>query len=223
MSGPGSFDLLTLENMLAEAVDAVVMVLESEGTFAELGAFANHPVLSRRLVVVQDKTFRQAKTFIGRGPVRLIQGISRNGVIFADFDNIEGSLDAIRTAIGRVASDNPIAFSFRNILHAHNFVLPCLFLLERLDREEIETLIRVVTSETEQRARIIASAAIQILTRSRYISRERDRFRLTEQGMQEFLRKGGWLRKTARYRRSAMDHIRVGVLTAQRRRRRPWN
>lgn len=222
MSGPGSFDLLTLENTLAEGVDAVVMVLESEGTTAELGAFANHRKLRHKLVLIQDKKYATAKTFIGRGPVRFIKDNSDGQVVFADFDRIDEYLDKIRESIGKVADANPVEFNFGNILHAHNFVIPCLFLLEQLNREEIEILIQAVTQVEENRARIIASAAILILVRRRYIARERENFHLTDRGIREFLKKGHWLQRTAKYSRSAIDRLRVDVITAQRRRQRPW-
>ena len=222
MSGPGSLDLLTLENTLAEAVDAIVMVLESDGTYTELGAFANHPKLRHKLVLVQNEKFKKSKSFIARGPVRLIKDDRHSQLVFADFDRIDEYLEKIRESIGKVADANAVKFNFGNILHAHNFVIPCLFLLERLSRDEIVILIQAATQVEEVRARITASAAILILVRKRYITRERENFHLTDRGINEFLKKGNWFQRTAKYSRSAMDRLRVDVITAQRRRKRPW-
>ncbi len=46
--GEAGADLLELENQLAENVHAVVILLESPGAIAELGAFANHDRLKDR-------------------------------------------------------------------------------------------------------------------------------------------------------------------------------
>ena len=71
--GKGGFDLLSLENLLAQSVHVIVIVLESPGAIAELGAFTNHPQLSNRLVVVVDKKFRKARSFIALGPIRYLK------------------------------------------------------------------------------------------------------------------------------------------------------
>jgi hypothetical protein len=47
-----SADLLSLENLLADSVDAVVVIPESAGSFAELGAFANNEKLRNKMLCV---------------------------------------------------------------------------------------------------------------------------------------------------------------------------
>jgi len=42
-------DLLTLENLLADSVNTVVILLQSPGTFTELGAFTNYEKLTEML------------------------------------------------------------------------------------------------------------------------------------------------------------------------------
>jgi len=84
LSGPFHQDLLSLETVLARSVDAVVLVLESYGAVAELGAFANHPQLRSKLVCVQDQRFRKAKSFINYGPLRLLRDHKAGRIVYID-------------------------------------------------------------------------------------------------------------------------------------------
>ncbi len=45
LTGPGRENLLKLENILVESVDAVLLIPESPGSIAELGAFTNNDIL----------------------------------------------------------------------------------------------------------------------------------------------------------------------------------
>ncbi|MDX2469931.1 MAG: retron St85 family effector protein, partial [SAR324 cluster bacterium] len=63
-------DLLSIENELAEYSDCVVIILESAGTFAELGAFSNNEKLVKKILVVNDSKFKDEKSFINEGPIQ---------------------------------------------------------------------------------------------------------------------------------------------------------
>lgn len=76
------YDLLSLENLLAKNVHAVVIILESPGAIAELGSFANHKKLRDRLIVVIDEKYRKANSFIILGPVRYLKKNTKSIVIF---------------------------------------------------------------------------------------------------------------------------------------------
>ena len=52
-------DLLSLEALLADSVDAIVLIPESPGSFAELGAFANDEKLRKKLICVIDKKYKK--------------------------------------------------------------------------------------------------------------------------------------------------------------------
>jgi len=65
MAGQGQHSLLVLENILADSVDSIVLLPESPGSFAELGAFANNSRLANKLICVgQEKnTTKKEKDF----------------------------------------------------------------------------------------------------------------------------------------------------------------
>ena len=63
-----SKDLLSLENLLADSVDVILMIPESPGSFAELGAFANNEKLRAKIVCIIDEKYKKNKSFINQGP-----------------------------------------------------------------------------------------------------------------------------------------------------------
>lgn len=57
-------DLMTFENYLAGVAHSVVIILESAGTIAELGAFSQNPTLQNKLLVVCQDQYFQNGSFI---------------------------------------------------------------------------------------------------------------------------------------------------------------
>lgn len=68
---------LAMEQRLAELADIVALVVESPGTFAELGAFSMHPTLRKKLLPILDIRYKDDLSFINSGPVRWIDADSR--------------------------------------------------------------------------------------------------------------------------------------------------
>lgn len=69
-------NLLDIENDLSKFSDFVIVVLESESAFCELGAFAVHKKLRKKLIVINDYNFRKSESFIKLGPVEAISEIT---------------------------------------------------------------------------------------------------------------------------------------------------
>ena len=65
-------NILDVENKMSSFSDNIIIVLESESTFAELGAFSNHE-LRKKIIVINDAKFRDSKSFINLGPIRAIE------------------------------------------------------------------------------------------------------------------------------------------------------
>lgn len=77
LSANRSVDLLRIENELARYADCIIIVLESHGAIAELGAFANTPALAKLILAINDKAFRLSTSFITQGPLRTVASTSR--------------------------------------------------------------------------------------------------------------------------------------------------
>jgi hypothetical protein len=68
-----NIDALQMENQLADLADMVIIIVESAGTFTELGAFAVAAPLRKKLLPILDDQYETHRnSFIATGPVRWI-------------------------------------------------------------------------------------------------------------------------------------------------------
>ena len=58
-----SVNALAMEEKLAELADALIIIVESPGTFAELGAFSISPPLRKKLIPILDAQYEDAASF----------------------------------------------------------------------------------------------------------------------------------------------------------------
>lgn len=65
----GKDDLLTIEHKLADYSDCVVIINESAGTLAELGAFASNEKVVKKLLVVNPQEHAGSESFVNLGPI----------------------------------------------------------------------------------------------------------------------------------------------------------
>ena len=65
-------NILDIENDISEFADVVLIVLESEGAFTELGAFS-HEKLRKKLIIINDKKYEKSKSFVNLGPIKAIE------------------------------------------------------------------------------------------------------------------------------------------------------
>ncbi len=100
--GSQTKDLLSLENLLAESVDAIVLIPESPGSFAKLGAFANDERLRNKLICIIDKKHKKDKSFINQGPLKLIRKANAHGLIFIDPGNISKEVEKLNTSLKKM-------------------------------------------------------------------------------------------------------------------------
>ncbi|PWW34571.1 hypothetical protein DFO83_11198 [Idiomarina loihiensis] len=106
-----NINALALEESLAEFSDIVLILVESFGTAAELGAFSAGEPLREKLLPVLDKRFKSDESFINTGPVRWVNRDSRYGpCIFANFDSI---LTCMPDVLDRVDYKRPKFYTSR--------------------------------------------------------------------------------------------------------------
>lgn len=96
---------LELEEWLADLSDAVIIIVESFGTVAELGAFSLSKPLRSKLLPILDKEYESDESFINTGPVRWVDRDSvYKPAIYADFSTILTSMPDI---LSRIDSKRP--------------------------------------------------------------------------------------------------------------------
>jgi hypothetical protein len=99
---------LELEARLAELADVCIIIVESPGTFAELGAFAMSEPLRRKLLPLLDLKHRGAASFLVTGPVRWIDADSQfQPSIWTDLDRLLGVIGDIEERLKRLGKARP--------------------------------------------------------------------------------------------------------------------
>lgn len=93
---------LALEEWLADISDIVIILVESFGTVAELGAFSLSPSLRKKLLPILDKQFERHTSFINTGPVMWVNNDSKfNPTIYTDFKTILTCIPQINDRLNR--------------------------------------------------------------------------------------------------------------------------
>jgi hypothetical protein len=94
---------LKMESDLASLADLVVIIVESPGTFAELGAFSLVESLRRKLLPIVDLEYKGQDSFISTGPLRWIdQESDFKPTIYAPLPRILEAVNEIEERIGRI-------------------------------------------------------------------------------------------------------------------------
>ncbi|WP_369979035.1 retron St85 family effector protein [Xanthomonas bundabergensis] len=119
-------DLVTFEEHLAGLSAVVVLVVESPGAIAELGAFSvSEPFLDRLLIVVSQHHYDES-SFIRLGPIQKVENNSKNSVMVYDwheysaggrrtenFELLRGDVSEIVSAIRKYVSPSGREHVFR--------------------------------------------------------------------------------------------------------------
>ena len=106
-----------MEAQLAELADAVIVIVESPGTFAELGAFSNSEDLRKKLLPIIDVQYEGAQSFINTGPVRWTDTDSLfRPTLFVKLRSILSEADQI---LGRLSRLTPSSAKSIDNLAAH--------------------------------------------------------------------------------------------------------
>lgn len=89
IAGRPGLNALQMEKELASLSDLVLIVVESPGTFAELGAFSLSDPLREKLLPIVDIKYQTDSSFINTGPVRWIDSESLFGpTVWVDHTSI---------------------------------------------------------------------------------------------------------------------------------------
>jgi hypothetical protein len=100
-------NLLAIEKKLTNYSDCIIIILESPAAFTELGAFSYPDELSKKILVINDKQFKEKKSFINQGPIDKINNFSEfKNCIWADYDNFADSIKEIKKRINKLTYQN---------------------------------------------------------------------------------------------------------------------
>lgn len=83
------YNLLELENFLAENCDIICIICESPGSLVELGAFVNNQNLSEKVVAVVEKNKTKKQSFIMLGPIKCLKKMGKYHYYAYEKNNVE--------------------------------------------------------------------------------------------------------------------------------------
>lgn len=179
-------DVLSLESLLADSVDSIVLIPESPGSFAELGTFSNDIKLRKKMICIVDKKYRKKRSYINQGPLKLIKKEHNFSLLFIDPNNIEQEILKLTSSLAKIKKESRKRTDKISLLQLENFLLPCIFLLEPVPKE---TLVKLVSSATKdnENAFQTTTAALTILTNKRLVELTTNGYKLTLVGIENFL------------------------------------
>lgn len=94
---------LEMEDYLGQLADMVVIVVESPGTFTELGAFSLSEPLRKKLLPILDNRYRNPNSFIETGPASWInQDSSFRPPIYVNHTRILESVGELEERLNRI-------------------------------------------------------------------------------------------------------------------------
>jgi hypothetical protein len=103
---------LKIEADLAALADLVIIIVESPGTFAELGAFSLSDPLRKKLLPIVDTIYENATSFISTGPLKWIDAESIFApTLYVPLSRILKIIDQIEERIQRIPRTRAIGLS----------------------------------------------------------------------------------------------------------------
>ena len=221
--GERGADLLELENLLAENVHAVVILLESPGAIAEMGAFCNHQGLRDRLVVVVDAKHRRDRSFIMLGPVSFLQRKTKSEVIFHKLGqpNLPRLGAEIRTAIRKVSGGIKVDTSLLNPVAAQHHMRVAIQVLQPVSQATLQALIQRAADVGSNDANRIVTTSLSILRREGEVALGFQGYTMTDAGKQRMKRLLETEPAGAAMIRS-LDRVRIEVLSFDLRKPKTW-
>jgi hypothetical protein len=100
------YNLLDIENQIAEEAHCICIVCESHGSVCELGAFSNCKEISQKIINILDVEYEFDDSFINLGPNEMLKKHGENRVIFLDPNNLDTSIERIGRSIRAIPKSN---------------------------------------------------------------------------------------------------------------------
>ena len=155
-------DLLTLENLLARSVSAVTILLQSPGTFTELGAFSNHEMLKNKLVVIVDPIYKKRQSFINTGRIRYLTKDTCSQVLFIRMaePNLDSLVRGVAEGSRAVASAHPPQRDLTNPIACYELYLALLYVLDPVPRGAFSLVAQELEHKDPESAKIAAETVV---------------------------------------------------------------
>jgi hypothetical protein len=182
-------DLLTLENLLADSASAVVILLQSPGTFTELGAFTNYKKLSNKLIVIIDPRFERRRSFINLGPIRFLKDKTKSKVLFMPMDNSNFNklIEQITDTARDMAKHSLPIRDLTNPIFAYKFYLALIYIFEPIPKYAIFAILKLLATNEEKNIVTVAEIVINSLINERRVTLSSENLSTTSKGADDLI------------------------------------
>lgn len=206
-------DLLSLEDLLAKGVNCVVILLQSPGTFTELGAFSNHTALKDKLAVVIEPKYKLKRSFVSLGPIRYLQSQTRSKVIYSDMkkENLDILTKQISEASREIAKHSPPVNDLSNPIAAQKFFLAMIYVFDPIQRNEIIEIVRALSTRDQDTAATVAESVLNGLVNERKALSVADTLSITPKGVDALIY-DSVLKNKSKHLMSSLSDLRLEAL-----------
>ena len=213
-------DLLTLENLLANSVSAVAILLRSPGTFTELGAFSNHERLKNKLVVVVDPKHMKSQSFINTGPLRHLRKETSSRVLFLKMDepNLDPLAKGVAEASRSIANAHPPNRDLTNPIACRELYLALLYVLDPVPRKAFALIARTLKPDEKDLAQISAETVVNGMINSGEALLVSQNVVISEKGVETLYAGAGSARRLTDLK-GFLGSLRISALNGQLRKR----
>lgn len=205
-------DLLSLENLLANGVHCVVILLQSPGTFTELGAFSNYKKLSNKLVVVIDPRHKGKRSFISLGPVRYLESKTQSKVLYSHMhhSNLEALTKDLSEAIRSIARHSQPVNDLSNPILSYRFYLALIYVFDQIRKDLLFDVLRGL-GISQQDIEVSAETVINSLINERKVAFVSGKLSVTPSGIDSLIYDNKTKRR-ARATLSLLSELRLEAL-----------
>ncbi len=182
-------DLLTLENLLADSASSIVILLQSPGTFTELGAFTNYKKLSNKLIVIIDPKYTRKKSFINLGPVRFLKTKTKSKVLSMPMNNsnLNKLVEQITETTRGMDKHSLQTRGLTNPIFAYRFYLALIYIFEPIPKNAVLTISRSLATNEEKKIATVAEIVINSLINERRVSLSSENLSTTSKGADDLI------------------------------------
>lgn len=184
-------DLLSLENLLAKWVNAVVIPLQSPGTFTEFGAFINFDLLKDKLIIICDPKFSKSRSFINQGPLDFLKRNTKSKILYTKInnENIDYLTKKIIINAREITKVTPQIKDLSNPIFAYDFYLAMIYIFDPIPKKVAIDIVKNITNTKEQDIVIAAETVLMHLLNERKIVFIDNKLSVTPKGCDYFLSK----------------------------------
>ncbi len=189
MLGYQKKDLLTLENILADSASSIVVLLQSPGTFTELGAFTNYKKISNKLIVIIEPKYARKKSFINLGPVRFLKTNTKSKILSMPMNdsNLNKIVEQITETTREMDKNSLQEKDLTNPIFAYKFYLALIYIFEPIPKNTVLAMSRLLATNNERKITIVAEIAINSLINERRVFFDSKNLSTTSKGVKDLI------------------------------------